>query len=148
MLKGIPQILPPDLVKILMDMGHGDEIVIADANFPAASNARNLVNCAGSNAVELLAAVMQLFPLDTFLPCPVALMAVVQGDPYKPDIWAEFLSEIQSCEPWFQEFEMVERLAFYERARKAYAIVSTGEGRRYANIILRKGIIETRIPRR
>ena len=80
MLKGIPRILPPDLLKVLMEMGHGDELVISDANFPAASNACRLVRCDGSDVVEVLKAVMQFFPLDTFLPCPAALMAVVPGD--------------------------------------------------------------------
>lgn len=142
MLKGIPGILPPDLLKILMEMGHGDEIVIADANFPTASNASRLVRCDGSRAVEVLAAIIQLFPLDTFLPRPAVLMAVFPGDPYEPEIWPKFLAEIQRHEAWFQEFEIVERMCFYERARKAYAIVSTGEKQRYANIILRKGILE------
>ena len=142
MLKGIPRILPPDLLKVLMEMGHGDELVISDANFPAASNACRLVRCDGSDAVEVLKAVMQFFPLDTFLPHPAALMAVVPGDPYEPKIWPEFRLEIRRHEAWFQEFEMVERMKFYERVRKAYAVVTTGDDRRYANIILRKGIIE------
>lgn len=142
MLKGIPTLLTPELLKLLMEMGHGDEIVIADANFPAASNARHLARCDGSGANEVLAAILQLFPLDTFVPRPAALMAVVPGDPYQPEIWQDFRATILNQEPWFSEFETVERMSFYERARQAYAIVSTGESRRYANIILRKGIIE------
>ncbi len=142
MLKGIPPILFADFLKILMEMGHGDEIVIVDANFPAASNARRLVRCDGCSAVQVLEAVMQLFPLDTFVQSPAALMSVVPGSNYHPDIWPEFRAVIERYEPWFKDFEMIERMAFYERARQAYAIVATGERRLYANIVLKKGIIE------
>lgn len=141
MLKGIPNILPPELLKILMEMGHGDEIVIADGNFPAASHAQRLVRCDGHGMPLLLDAVLKLFPLDIYVKQPVALMAVVPGDTYKPDIWPAYKKIILSHDPQFGEFEMVERFAFYERARKAYAIVATGESARYANLILKKGIL-------
>ena len=141
MLKGIPNILPPELLKILMEMGHGDEIVIADGNFPAASHAQRLVRCDGHGAPQLLDAILQLFPLDTFVKQPVALMSVVPGDNYSPDIWPTYKKIIQKHEPRFAEFDMMERQAFYERARKSYAIVATGETARYANLILKKGII-------
>lgn len=141
MLKGIPHILPPDLLKILMEMGHGDEIVIADGNFPAASHAQRLVRCDGISVPQLLEATLQLFPLDTFVRHPVALMAVVPGDNYTPDIWPIYKKIVQKHEPAFSDFEMVERPAFYDRARRAYAIVATGEIARYANIILKKGLV-------
>jgi L-fucose mutarotase len=141
MLKGIPNILPPDLLKILMEMGHGDEIVVADGNFPAASHAQRLVRCVGLGAPQVLDAMLHLFPLDTFVKHSVALMAVVPGDNYTPDIWPIYRKIAQKYEPHFSDFEMVERHAFYERARKAYAIVATGETVRYANIILKKGIV-------
>lgn len=141
MLKGIPTILPPELLKILMEMGHGDELVIADGNFPAASHAQRLVRCDGHGALPLLDAILQLFPLDTFVERPVALMAVVPGDSYKPDIWPAYKKIIQKHEPAFKEFDMMERYAFYDRARKAYAIVATGELARYANLILKKGLV-------
>lgn len=141
MLKGIPNILSPELLKILMEMGHGDEIVIADGNFPAASHAQRLVRCDGHGAPQLLDAVLQLFPLDTFVKHPVALMAVVPGDAYKPEIWPAYKKIIRKHNPKFDEFEMVERFAFYERARRAYAIVASGEAARYANLILKKGIL-------
>ena len=141
MLKGIPNILPPDLLKILMEMGHGDEMVIADGNFPAASHAQRLVRCDGLGAPPLLEAILALFPLDTFVPQPAALMAVVPGDSYKPEIWPVYTKIVQAIEPRFNGFEMMERHAFYERAKKAFAIVATGEGARYANIILKKGLI-------
>jgi L-fucose mutarotase len=141
MLRGIPNILPPELLKILMEMGHGDEIVIADGNFPAASHAQKLVRCDGHGATEVLDAVLKLFPLDTFVKHPVALMAVVPGDTYKPEIWPIYRKTVRKHEPKFAGFEMVERFAFYERAKKAYAVVATGEAARYANLILKKGIL-------
>lgn len=141
MLKGIPNILSPELLKVLMEMGHGDEIVIADGNFPAASHAQRLVRSDGHGAPLLLDAILKLFPLDTYVKHPVALMAVVPGDTYKPDIWPAYKKIIQSHNPGFGDFEMVERFAFYERARKAYAIVATGESARYANLILKKGVL-------
>ena len=139
MLKGIPKVLSPELLKILMEMGHGDEIVLADANFPAASCAQRLVRCDGITATELLSAIMQLYPLDHFEKFPVKLMAVVPGDDYTPTIWEEFEEIIEKSDT--VEFEHLERFDFYKSARNAYAIVATGESRRYANIILRKGII-------
>jgi L-fucose mutarotase len=141
MLKGIPNILPPELLKILMEMGHGDEIVIADGNFPAASHAQRLIRCDGLGALQLLDAILQLFPLDTFVKQPVTLMSVVPGDDYSPDIWPTYKKIIQKHEPRFAGFELMERFAFYERAKKAYAIVATGEMARYANLILKKGLL-------
>jgi L-fucose mutarotase len=141
MLKGIPNILSPELLKILMEMGHGDEIVIADGNFPAASHAQRLVRADGHGAPLLLEAILKLFPLDIYVKHPVALMAVVPGDTYKPEIWPAYAKIIQGYDPGFGEFEMVDRFAFYERARKAHAIVATGESARYANLILKKGVL-------
>jgi L-fucose mutarotase len=141
MLKGIPNILPPDLLKVLMEMGHGDEIVLADGNFPAASHAQRLIRCDGVGAPPLLDAVLTLFPLDTFVKHPAALMAVVSGDHYAPEIWPVYKKIVQKHEPRFADFEMMERHAFYERAKKAHAIAATGEAARYANVILKKGLV-------
>jgi L-fucose mutarotase len=99
------------------------------------------VRCDGHGATELLDAILQLFPLDTFVKQPVALMAVVPGDNYRPDIWPVYMKTIRKHEPNFTEFEKMERFAFYERAKKAWAIVATGEMARYANLILKKGIL-------
>jgi L-fucose mutarotase len=140
MLKGIPRIISPELLKVLMEMGHGDDIVIGDGNFPAASVARRLIRCDGHNVPDLLDAVLQLFPLDTFVERPVALMAVVPGDNYQPVIWETYRAIIQKHEK-FSDFEYIERFAFYERTRAAYAVVATGEMARYANIILKKGLV-------
>ena len=89
MLKNIPAVLSPELLKILMEMGHGDELVIGDGNFPAASNARRLVRLDGHGVPEILDAILTLFPLDTYVEAPVALMAVTPGDPTVPAIWED-----------------------------------------------------------
>jgi len=141
MLKGIPSILTPELLKILMEMGHGDEIVIGDGNFPAARHAQRLVRCDGHGVPEILEAVLKFFPLDTFVEKPVALMAKVPGDNYEPEIWETYKSIVRSFDERAADFEYVERFQFYERTKKAYAVVATGETARYANIILKKGII-------
>lgn len=142
MLKGVPNIISPELLKILMEMGHGDEIVLADGNFPAASVARRLVRADGHNIPELLEAILKFFPLDTYVDSAVALMAVVPGDNVKPTIWEKYRGIIKKSGEEFKDFEMVERFAFYERAAKAYAVVATSEAALYANIILKKGVIK------
>ncbi len=142
MLKGISAVISPELLKILMEMGHGDELVIGDGNFPAASSARRLVRADGLGVPQLLEGILQLFPLDQYVEHPVGLMAVVPGDPYRPVIWDEYLGIVQKHEPNFRGFEFVERFAFYERARQAYAILATGEAALYANIILKKGVVK------
>jgi L-fucose mutarotase len=141
MLKKISPLLSPELLKILAEMGHGDEIVLADGNFPSASMAQRLVRADGHGVPALLAAILQLFPLDTFVERPVALMAVVPGHNYQPTIWEEYRRIIQSSGEPFTDFEYVERFAFYERAKKAFAVLATGESALYANIILKKGVV-------
>jgi L-fucose mutarotase len=141
MLKGIPSVIPPELLKIMMEMGHGDEIVISDGNFPAAANAQRLVRCDGNNVPELLEAILQFFPLDTFVDAPVSLMGVVPGDTVVPVIWDSYKEIVSRHEVKANKIEFVDRFAFYERAKKAYAIVATGEKALYANIILKKGVI-------
>lgn len=141
MLKGVPPIISPELIKILMEMGHGDEIVLADGNFPSASCAERLVRCDGHDIPELLDAVLKFFPLDTYSEAPVSLMAVVPGDTVKPVIWDEYKKIVESHESKANKIEFVERFAFYERAKKAYAVVATGEKALYANIILKKGVV-------
>lgn len=141
MLKGISPLLSPELLKIIAEMGHGDELVISDGNFPAASMARRLVRADGHGVPPLLDAILAHFPLDSFVPKPVALMTVVPGDPTKPTIWQEYRSIIKKHEPGFTDFEMVERFAFYDRAKQAFAVLATGEAALYACIILKKGVI-------
>lgn len=141
MLKGIPNVISPELLKILMEMGHGDELVIADGNFPAASVAQRLVRADGLGGTVMLDAILQLMPLDQYVPAPVALMAVVAGDTVQPVIWDEYRAIIAHHEPSFVDFELMERFAFYERAKKAYAVLATSEAAQYANVILKKGVI-------
>ena len=141
MLKNIPSVLSPELMYVLLEMGHGDEIVLADGNFPAAANAQRLVRCDGHDVPELLEAMLKFFPLDIFVENPVALMAVVLGDNTKPTIWEEYGKIIKASGEKFSDFDYVERFAFYERAQQAYAVVATSEKALYANIILKKGII-------
>lgn len=140
MLKGIPSIISPDLMKTLMEMGHGDEIVLADGNFPAASHAKRLLRCDGHGVPELLSAILQLFPIDTYVDNPVGLMAVVQGDPVEPTIWKQYESIIHEQYDHFT-LEYMERFEFYERTKNAFAVVATSEKAQYANIILKKGVI-------
>ena len=141
MLKGIPSIISPELLKILMEMGHGDEIVIGDGNFPAASIAQRLVRADGHGVPELLDAILQLFPLDSYVEEPVSLMGVVPGDTTPtPVIWSTYMEIISKYET--AKIEYLERFAFYERAKAAYAVVATGESAIYANVILKKGVIK------
>jgi len=141
MLKRISPVLSPDLVKILMEMGHGDEIVIADGNFPGASHARNLVRCDGVNIPELLEAILELFPLDTYSENSVSLMKVVDGDPYQPEIWDTYKTILEESREENINTERLERFAFYERSKQAFAIVTTSEKSLYANVILKKGVV-------
>lgn len=140
MLKKIPDILSPELLKILMEMGHGDELVIGDGNFPAASMAQRLVRCDGHGVPDLLDAILTFFPLDTFVEKPVALMQVVDKNAPRPEIWSTY-EEIISRREGDRQIEQVERFSFYDRAREAYCIVATGEEALYANIILKKGVV-------
>lgn len=141
MLKGIPAIIPPELLKILMEMGHGDELVISDGNFPAASIAQRLVRCDGHGIPEILDAVLKFYPLDPYVEAPVQLMQVVPGDPVETPIWDVYKEIVKKHEATSNKVENIERFAFYERAKKAYAVVATGEKALYANIILKKGVV-------
>ncbi len=140
MLKNIPSILSPELLKILMEMGHGDELVIADGNFPSANYGQRLVRLDGHGVLEVLSAILDLFPLDIYVDAPVALMEVVKGDDFVPTIWDTYKGIIEEKEG-DKQIENVERFAFYDRAKEAYAVVATGETSLYANIIIKKGVV-------
>ena len=138
MLKGIPKIISPELLKIMMEMGHGDELVIGDGNFPGAGVNARCVRCDGHNVPELLKAILELYPLDTY-DKPAYIMAKTPGDTVETPIWDEYAEIIK---PYTEEkLEQIERFAFYERAKKAYAVVMTGESALYANIIIKKGVV-------
>ncbi len=139
MLKNIPSILSPELLKILMEMGHGDYIVIGDGNFPAATNAQRLVRLDGHGVPEILDAILKLMPLDTYVDAPVSLMD--NGDPdNRPEIWTTY-KEIVEKNEGDKNIGLIERFDFYDKAKNAFAIVATGETAIYANIILQKGVV-------
>lgn len=139
MLKNISPVISPELLKILMEMGHGDELVIGDGNFPAASIAQRLVRLDGHGVPEILEAILKLMPLDTYVEAPAALMD--NGDSSNPPaIWSDYKRIINDIEG-DKNIELVERFDFYDRAKKAYAVVATGETAIYANIILKKGVV-------
>ena len=139
MLKNVPKLLSPELLKILCEMGHGDEIVIADANFPSETNGQRVVRADGIGGVAMLDAVLKMLPLDTYAEENFLLMQTTQGDP-TPTIWAEYF-DVANAHDDNLRVGKIERMAFYERAKNAYAVVASGEGAIYANIILKKGVI-------
>jgi L-fucose mutarotase len=144
MLKGIPAIISPELLKVLCEMGHGDTLVIADGNFPAESVGKNaiVIRCDGHGVPELLDAILQLFPLDSYVKHPVKLMEVVPGDQVETPIWDTFIKTISKYDKRGADtIGKIERFAFYDEARMAYAIIATGEKALYANIMLQKGVV-------
>lgn len=144
MLKGIPKILPPELLKVLCEMGHGDTIVIGDGNFPAESMGKNaiVIRMDGHNVPEILEAVLQLFPLDTYVEKPVTLMEKVPGDTVETPIWDVYKEIVRAADDRGEDcIGQMERFAFYDKSRKAYAVIATGESALYANVILQKGVV-------
>ena len=144
MLKGIPKILSPELLKVLCEMGHSDRLVIADGNFPAESIGKNakVVRMDGHGTCEILEAVLQLFPLDTYVEHPVNLMQVMTGDDVETPIWDSYNNIVKNADERGESaVGQIEWFAFYEQARSAYAIIATGEGALYANVMLQKGVV-------
>ena len=144
MLKGIPKILSPELLKVLCEMGHSDRLVIADGNFPAESVGKNakVIRCDGHGTAALLDAILQLFPLDTYVEKPVSLMQVMAGDTVETPIWNEYKDIVSHYDSRGAEcVSQIDRFEFYEAAKKAYAIIATSEKALYANIMLQKGVI-------
>lgn len=140
MLKNIPACLSPELLKTLDEMGHGDEIVIGDGNFPGSSLGPKVIRADGIGGEELLKAILTLIPLDTYSPANFFLMETTNGDP-TPDIWNKYDEIALKMEPNTRK-GMIERFAFYERAKKAYCIIQSSESAVYANIILKKGVVK------
>lgn len=139
MLQGLHPLLSPDLLHALASMGHGDEILLADANFPAASHARRLVRMPGTRVDDVLAAVLSVMPLDSFVEVPAYTMQVVGDAASVPDVVADANAVLSrhGC----RQAGTLERFAFYDRAAAAYAVVATGEPRAYGNVLLRKGVV-------
>ena len=136
MLKGISPVVSPELLKTLAEMGHGDEIVISDAHFPAHSFNSRVIRADGVVADRLLAGIIPLFELDAYA-TPVAMMAAVPGDELDPSVEKRYRAALG----YDGEIERVERFAFYERAKRAYAVVVSGETAKYGNVILKKGVV-------
>ena len=142
MLKGISPVVSPELLKIIAEMGHGDEIVISDGNFPGASVGKRVVRADGHGGVEVMKGIIDLFPLDDFVEAPLAVMEVPDGmfPGNEAPIWADF-RKIADTDLPTAKFEFMEHDAFIDRCRNAYCVVQTGEKALYANIILRKGVV-------
>lgn len=145
MLKGIPHILSPELLKVLCEMGHSDRLVIGDGNFPAESVGKNckVVRMDGHGVPEILEAILTVMPLDEYVEHPVCLMEVMKGDPVKTPIWDTYKEVIaHHDERGAKAVGTIERFQFYKEASQAYAIVTTGESAVYANVMLQKGVVK------
>ncbi|HAS8327987.1 TPA: L-fucose mutarotase [Vibrio vulnificus] len=140
MLKGIHPALSPQLLATLSEMGHGDEILFADAHFPAHSFSHNVIRCDGVGVDTLLSGVIPLFELDQYVPKPLVMMQAVSGDQLDPNVERKYLQAMVQVNVASQQIERVERFAFYERVKQCYAVVLTGETAKYGNIILKKGV--------
>lgn len=137
MLRNIPACISPDLMHALMSMGHGDEIILADADFPGPALSKRLIRADGVPLTDLLAAILPFFPLDGFVKHPAAVMDYRPWSAAEPDSYVKFRETFTAQKCLVPEFELVERFAFYERARQVYAVVMTAE--RDGNLILKKG---------
>lgn len=139
MLKGLDKLLTGDILKALCDMGHGDELVIADANFPAESVAKRLIQVPGIDGVRMAQAVMTVFPLDSYVETPACVMDLTDSDKAKgmpePVVWPMYAERVGT------KLGKIERFEFYERARKAFLVIQTGEERQYGNLLLTKGVV-------
>lgn len=142
MLKRIPKNISPDLMKIMMEMGHSDILIIADANYPAAANAKRLIRLDGVEIPDLLESILDFYPLDCFIETPVKLMKQLDNETV-PEIWSTYRKIIieKDDQKAFKDFGYINRIPFYEVSQRAYAIVQTGTTARYANILLQKGVI-------
>jgi L-fucose mutarotase len=143
MLKGIHPLLAPELLHSLAAMGHGDEIAVVDANFPAATMARRLIRLEGVNATCAAEAILTVLPLDDFVDAPAAVMQVVGRPDEVPETVREFQQAVNAAEGRDVAFERIDRFAFYDRVRQAFAVVATGETRLYGNVLLKKGVIRS-----
>lgn len=144
MLKGIPKILSPELLKVLAEMGHSDRLVISDGNFPSESMGKDaiVIRMDGHGVPEVLDAILQVFPLDTYVEKPVNLMEVMPGDTVETPIWDTYKEIIAKHDArGAATVGNIERFAFYEEAKKVYCIIATGESALYANIMLQKGVV-------
>lgn len=144
MLKGIPSMISPELLKILCEMGHTDELTIGDGNFPGHTYGKKVIRLDGHGVPEILDAILQLFPLDTYVDHPVTLMGVVPGDDVKTPIWDKYKEIVaKHDERGAACFEEIDKWEFYDRTKNhSSVVIMTGESELYANIILKKGVVK------
>ena len=141
MLKNIPSVLSPELLKVLMEMGHGDEIVLADGNFPKFAHPNIVIRCDGHNISEIMDAILKFMPLDSYVESPVTFMEVLKNDPYIPEIWDTYRKIGLKYEEKGLREQCINKFDFYEQSKKAYAVITTSEKALYANVILKKGVV-------
>jgi L-fucose mutarotase len=140
MLKGISPLISPQLLQVMATMGHGDELILADAHFPGNSINQRVIRADGLKIADLLAGILPLFELDAYVAHPLVMMQAVMGDALDPEVEKGYLKSIQAFYPDIRSIERIERFAFYERTKQAFAVVMTGETAKYGNIILKKGV--------
>jgi L-fucose mutarotase len=142
MLNNMPKVMTPEIMTIIMQMGHSDEVALVDAHFPGYSNANRFYRAAGVSIPEILDAILYFFPLETklFAEKSAFMMEVVKGDSMDLNLMGEIESVFKKYDPDYGGIEKLERMKFMERARNAFAIISTGETRKYSNVILTKGL--------
>jgi L-fucose mutarotase len=140
MLKGISPLISPELLAVMARMGHGDELILADAHFPGETFNPRVLRADGLKIADLLAAILPLYELDEYVPRPLVMMAPVSGDTLDPEVEKRYLKSIYQTNPDVAPIERIDRFEFYERAKKAFAVVMTGETAKYGNIILKKGV--------
>ncbi len=140
MLKGISPVISPELLKVLAEMGHGDEIVLADAHFPGHTFNPKVLRADGIRIPELLEGILPLFELDSYVPAPLVMMAAVEGDTLDPKVEQSYMNAIRKTNPNVAPIERIGRFNFYDRAKECFAVVMTGETAKYGNIILKKGV--------
>ncbi len=140
MLKGISPLISPRLLEVMTRMGHGDELVLADAHFPGETFNSRVIRADGLRIPHLLGAILPLFELDSYVPHPLVMMAAVEGDHLDPEVERSYMEQIIKTNPQVPAIERIDRFAFYERAKNAFAVVMTGETAKYGNILLTKGV--------
>ena len=140
MLKGISPLISPELLAVMARMGHGDELILADAHFPGETFNNRVIRADGLKIPDLLLAILPLFELDSYVPAPLMMMAATKGDQLDPAVEESYLKSIHVTNPTVAPIQRIDRFEFYERAKKAFAVVMTGETAKYGNIILKKGV--------
>src|SRR5579859_7700315 len=140
MLIGISPLISPELLHVLYVMGHGDEIILADAHFPGETMGQRVVRADGLRIADLLDAILPLFALDSYIETPLIMMAAVPGDMLDPQVEISYREAVDRHWPATPAIQRLERFAFYERTRQAFAVVMTGETAKYGNILLKKGV--------